>query len=162
MTAEYTALLLLAWGLICTMQDMRSKKISNIITLGMFLIALIYLLISGSTLMQSNSNQAIFGLILALGLSLPGYIYGKMGAADVKMLAAIAIASNSDYVLISVIGAALSLLMWSICKPLWLELPQRVHKALPLMDPTTGQPLPYAPFLFFGMLLATLLQSTII
>lgn len=162
MTPEFAALLLLAWGLICATQDIYSQKISNLLTLGMFFIALIYLLISGNTLIQSNSNQAIFGFILALGLSLPGYISGKMGAADVKMLAAIAIASNSDYVLIAVIGAALSLLIWSLCKPLWAKLPPPVHKALPLIDPTTGKPLPYAPFLFIGMLLATFLQISML
>lgn len=152
---------LLVWGIICATQDMRSKKISNKLTLGLFTVALVYLLMTGHSLTQSTTEQAIMGLVFAIALSLPGYITGKMGAADVKMLCAIGLATQGHYVLICVIGAAVSLVIWSLMKPLWLKLPKIVHKTFPLMNPTTGKPLPYAPFLFIGMLFSTLLTHTL-
>ncbi|MDY0205427.1 MAG: prepilin peptidase [Pseudomonas sp.] len=152
---------LLVWGMICATQDMRSKKISNKLTLGLFTVALVYLLMTGHSLTQSTTEQAIMGLVFAIALSLPGYITGKMGAADVKMLCAIGLATQGHYVLICVIGAAVSLVIWSLLKPLWLKLPKIVHKTFPLMNPATGKPLPYAPFLFIGMIFATLLTQTL-
>lgn len=153
---------LLVWGFICAAQDMRFKKISNILTLGLFVVALSYLLMTGHSLTQSTAGQAITGLVFAIALSLPGYITGKMGAADVKMLCAIGLATQGHYVLICVIGAAVSLVAWSLLKPVWAKLPKTVHKTFPLMNPTTGKPLPYAPFLFIGMLCAALLTNTIV
>lgn len=152
---------LLTWGLICAIQDMRRKKINNLLTFGLLFMALSYILITGQTLTQSSTGQAMFALFLAIALSLPGYITGNMGAADVKMLSAIAIATNSHYVLICFIGAAVSIAIWTLSKPLWPKLPSGVHKAVPLMNPTTGKALPYAPFLFIGMLMATLSKALV-
>lgn len=149
---------LLVWGLTCAIQDIRTKKISNLLTLGLFAMACGSVFITGQTLIQASASQALMGLVYAIALSLPGYIMGKMGAADVKMLCALGIASNSHYVLICVMGAAVALIIWSVSKPLWHKLPLSVHKAIPLMDPTQGHPLPYAPFLLLGMLLASVLS----
>lgn len=157
-----TITIVLVWSFTCAAQDIKYKKISNFLTIGMFIAATLYILISGHTLLNASFQNAIFAFILAIALSLPGYITGKMGAGDVKMLCALAVATHSDYVLISIIGAALALLVWSICKPLWSQLPQKVHKTFPFMDPTTGSPLPYAPFLFLGMLCATLIHSAVL
>lgn len=162
MKDELVLIILLTWGLICAIQDIRSKRISNLFTIGMFLVAVLYILITGQTLIGARIENTLFALVLAIALSLPGYIAGKMGAGDVKMLCALALATHSDYVLISVIGAALALVIWSTCQPLWSKLPQVVHKAFPFMDPTTGSPLPYAPFLFLGMLCATLIHSAVL
>lgn len=156
-----TITIVLVWSFTCAAQDIKYKKISNFLTTGMFIAATLYILISGHTLLNASFQNAIFAFILAVALSLPGYITGKMGAGDVKMLCALAVATHSDYVLISIIGAALALLVWSICKPLWSQLPQKVHKTFPFMDPTTGKSLPYAPFLFLGIVFATLVHSTI-
>lgn len=161
MTNQFAAIILLVWGLSCATQDIKNKKISNLFTIGMFLVAVLYILITGQTLIGASIENALFALVLAIALSLPGYIAGKMGAGDVKMLCALALATHSDYVLISVIGAALALVIWSACKPLWSKLPQAVHKTFPFMDPTTGSPLPYAPFLFLGMLCATFINSAV-
>ncbi|NLZ79144.1 MAG: prepilin peptidase [Gammaproteobacteria bacterium] len=157
-----TITIVLVWSFTCAAQDIKYKKISNFLTIGMFIAATLYILISGNTLLNASFQNAIFAFMLAIALSLPGYITGRMGAGDVKMLCALAVATYSDYVLISVIGAALALVIWSTCQPLWSKLPQVVHKAFPFMDPTTGSPLPYAPFLFLGMLCATLIHSAVL
>lgn len=149
--------ILLFWGLACAIQDMRKKRISNILVLSLFAIALAYLLSTAQTLLQFPAEQAVLALIYAVALSLPGYITGKMGAADVKMLCTIAIATSSTYVLVCFIGAAASMIIWVTAKPLWSALPRAIQEALPLMDPTTGKPLPYGPFLLIGMLLATVI-----
>ncbi len=162
MSLLFIYIVLLVWGLICATQDMRFKKISNTLTLGLFAVALSYLFITGHSLTQSTAGEAVTGLVFAIALSLPGYITGKMGAADVKMLCAIGLATQDHYVLVCVIGAAVSLVIWSLLKPVWVKLPEIVHKTVPLMDPTAGQSLPYAPFLFIGMLCATLFTNLIL
>jgi len=155
MTSLLASIALLMWGLACAIQDIQKKRISNTLILTLFLVALAYLLSTGNTLLHFSAEQAVLGLIYAVALSLPGYMLGRMGAADVKMLSTIAIATSSTYVLICFIGAAVSVAIWVTVKPLWLKLPSAVKDALPLMDPTTGKSLPYAPFLWIGMLLAT-------
>lgn len=77
MTSVLISISLLVWGLICAIQDAQRKKINNQLTFGLFLVALSYLLMTGNTLTQSSPEQAIFALILAIALSLPGYITGS-------------------------------------------------------------------------------------
>ncbi|PRW95518.1 prepilin peptidase, partial [Pseudomonas fragi] len=70
------------------------------------LLALIYLLWAGSTWLGAPRSEGGLALALALVLTLPGYALGRFGAGDVKLLAALALASNLDALLWSLIGAA--------------------------------------------------------
>lgn len=150
---------LLAWGACCAYQDMKKKKISNTLTFGLFIFSLLYILIVGNSFLSFSAGQAIAALSVAMILTLPGYILGKLGAADVKMLCAIALATHSDYLIICFIGAAISIALWSAGKSFYPRLPRAFIQAFPLMDPNHNPALPYAPFVFIGMLLATALTN---
>lgn len=148
---------LFIWGLLCAIQDAQHRRISNRLTLGLSIIAIGYLLLTGNSFTGSSAGITLLGLALALLLSLPGYVGDKMGAGDVKMLAALALASGPVYVLGSVIIAALGMLGWVLCGPaLWRTLPLALHQRIPLMNPAERARLPYAPFLFCGMLASML------
>ena len=48
-------------------------------------------------------------MALALVLTVPGYALGRFGAGDVKLLAALGLASNIEYLLGSLIGAGIAM-----------------------------------------------------
>lgn len=148
---------LLCWGAVCAIKDMHSKKIKNSLTVPFLFAALFYTLITGNSLLGSAASEAYTGLVFALLLSLPGFIMGRFGAGDVKMLCALAMASNSTFLLLTVIVAAISLGLWSYLTPQhYQKLPWSFRYNYPLMNPTSGSELPYAPFVFIGMLVSAL------
>ena len=105
---------ILLWLGVCAVQDVRQRQIANELTLGVGLLALIYLLWVGSTWVGAPRSEGGLALVLALVLTLPGYALGRFGAGDVKLLAALGLASNTDYLLGSLIGAAIAMLAWTL------------------------------------------------
>lgn len=148
-------LVVVVWLVLCAMQDIRQRQIANRLTLGMALLALLYLLWSGSTWLGTSRSEGLWALILALLLTLPGYALGRLGAADVKMLAALALASNSTYLLWSLIGAGAANVAWLVYGPRLLPLAsQGVRARLGYLVVDPSKKLPFAPFLLVGFTLA--------
>ena len=90
-------LVIVLWLGVCAVQDIRQRQIANTLTLGVGLLALIYLLWAGSTWLGAPRSEGGLALALALVLTLPGYALGRFGAGDVKLLAALGLASNIEY-----------------------------------------------------------------
>ena len=90
----FAKLLLLACFAMGAYQDLRSLRVSNWLTLGGALAAGLWLCASGHSLTGYPPGVVLIGLALALALSVPGYLLGRLGAADVKALAALAVASD--------------------------------------------------------------------
>lgn len=148
---------LLVWGLCCAIQDARQRRISNILTLGCGAVAIAFLIWTGHSFTGVTPGTTMLGLLLALLLSLPGYIGGRMGAGDVKLLAALAVASSPLHILGTVAGAAVAMLAWALGGPLiWQRLPHSSQHHLAKMDPANRDRLPYAPFFFCGLLASIL------
>lgn len=148
-------LVVVVWLVLCAMQDIRQRQIANRLTLGVGLLALLYLLWSGSTWLGTSRSEGLWALILALLLTLPGYALGRLGAADVKMLAALALASNSTYLLWSLIGAGAANVAWLVYGPRLLPLAsQGVRARLGYLVVDPSKKLPFAPFLLVGFTLA--------
>ena len=105
---------ILLWLGLCALQDMRERQIANTLTLGVGLLALIYLLWTGSTWLGAPRSDGGLALVLALALTLPGYALGRFGAGDVKLLAALGLASNTEYLLGSLIGAGIAMVAWAL------------------------------------------------
>lgn len=149
---------LLIWFAICAEQDARCKQISNGLTLGAAALAIIYLALTGMTWLGSPALEALLALTLALALTLPGYALGKLGAADVKLMTALALASNSAYLLCTFIGAGVAMATWLIVgKSTWPHVQQRVAHRYRYMNPAASDKHPFSPFLFVGLLLSTAL-----
>src|SRR5690606_12957253 len=148
---------LLAWGMCCAIQDARQRRISNVLTLGGGAVAIAFLVWTGHSLTGVTPGTVILGLLLAVLLGLPGYIGGRMGAGDVKLLAALALASSPLHVLGTIAGASVAMLAWALGGPIiWRRLPPSSHDHLAMMDPANRNRLPYAPFLFCGLLASIL------
>ncbi len=145
---------LLGWLAACARQDAQQRRISNLLTLGALAVALLHLLVFGSSLTGAGVTHTALAMGVACLLSLPGYLTRQMGAADVKMLLALGAASDSSHVLFSVIGAALAQVAWLLllrAKPgIGLALPEKWL----FLRTVTANKAPYAPFLLAGFALA--------
>lgn len=146
---------LIIWLAACAFQDARHRQISNGLTLGAFAIAVFYLLITGHTWLGSDAAEGGLALILCLALTMPGYLLGKLGGADVKLLAALAVATDHLILLGTFIGAGLTMLLWVIAGQKIVSVTvQRLTDANPQTDSEKPTKHPFAPFLFAGLILA--------
>lgn len=148
---------LFAWLALCAAQDIRQRQIANRLTLGAFLSALVYLLWNGSTWLGATPVDGGLALALAVLFTLPGYALGRLGAADVKLLAALALATNCDYLLGTFVGAGLASAAWLMLAPrLWPLMNQGLRNTLEHLGPHQSKKQPFAPFLLVGFTFAWL------
>ncbi|MCU1723986.1 prepilin peptidase [Pseudomonas sp. 5P_5.1_Bac1] len=151
------SLVVLLWLALCAEQDVRERQIANVLTLGAAALALAYLFVTGHTWIGAEPTDAAVALVLVMLLTLPGYILGRLGAGDVKMLGALALATDQWYLLGTFIGAGVAVLVWMISRRwLWSLLNQKVKKRLQAIHEEVSKKQPFAPFLMAGFLLAAL------
>lgn len=149
-------IVLLCWLAACAFQDAQQRRIANQLTLGGLAIAILYLLWSGNTLTGATPTAAVLAAVVACALSLPGYLTRQMGAADVKLLVALGVASDAMHVLLSVIGAALTLCCWTLLTRFQPELLLLIPKKFKYLAMPKLKNHPYAPFLFLGFAISSL------
>lgn len=151
-------LILLSWASLCALDDAKRKRIDNRLMVAGAAVALVPLAIWQQSLTGASLPEVVLSCILALLLALPGYSTARFGAGDVKLLLVLALASDSQFLLISVAGAALGIVAWLLLAPrLWPRLSPAVQRTVPMLAPGS-KVLPYAPYLLFGMILAALLS----
>ncbi|WP_237543658.1 A24 family peptidase [Pseudomonas syringae] len=145
---------LLVWFAICAEQDARRKEIPNGLTLGAIALTTGYLAVTGLTWLGAPPLEGALALLLALALTLPGYTLGRLGAADVKLMTALALASNTAYLLCTFIGAGVAMLAWALIgKRVWPLIHQQVTQRYKHMNPGVPDKYPFSPFLLIGLLL---------
>lgn len=150
--------LLLVWFALCAAQDLHQRHIANLLTLGASALALIYLVLNGSTWLGASANEGAMALLITLLLTLPGYALNKLGAGDVKLLIALALATDRLMILGTFIGAALCAGGWLLIAPkIHSILNQRLKTAPANQTGIASKKLPFAPFLLAGFLLTLLL-----
>ncbi|MBV4460504.1 prepilin peptidase [Pseudomonas sp. COR58] len=148
-------IVLLAWLALCAAQDARQRRIANALTLGAGALALACLLLTGRTWIGADAAQGGWAFGLALAFTLPGYLMGRMGAGDVKLMTALGLATDGLWVLAAVIGAALASVAWWLLAPrVWLHMSQGLRERLRYLGPDSSKKLPYAPFVLVGVGLA--------
>ena len=142
---------LLVWLTLCAAQDARQRHISNALTLGGGGLALGYLLWTGNTWLGAEATQAAGAFLLALALTLPGYVLKRFGAGDVKLMTALALATDGTLLLGAFIGAALSSVLWIVLVPkIWPHMSQGLREHLRYLAPAMSKKLPFAPFVLAG------------
>lgn len=134
---------ILLWLGLCALQDMRQRQIANRLSLGAALLALIYLAWTGTTWLGAPASEGGWAFAVALLLTLPGYALGRFGAGDVKLLAALALASTLDYLLWSLIGAA-------VVQSGWVLISQRFSARSQMSAGAVSKKQPFAPFVLTG------------
>ncbi len=145
----------MGWAAVCGLQDLWRLKVSNVLTLGMWLVAGLALL-SGQTLLGLSVVAGLLGFGLAAVLTLPGYALGKLGAADVKMLMGIGLAAGyidmlMSFALGSLLAAAVMILMrYRVAVPAVMRL--TAQAPLLHLTPRPGKSFPFAICLALGFM----------
>jgi len=150
-------LVVFIWLIACATQDLIQRQIANSLTFGAAALALLYMLWTGHTWLGANAGEGGWALLIALVLTLPGYALNKLGAGDVKLLIALALATDRQLLLGTFIGAGLCAGLWYWLAPKFRSLlNQRLnpHGIEPTLQ--TSKKLPFAPFLLFGFTVTTL------
>lgn len=125
------SIVLLMWLALCTEQDIRERQIANFLTLGVAACALAWLFVTGHSWIGADASDAGWALAIVMLLTLPGYMLGRFGADDVKLMGALALATSPQYVLGTFIGAGVSVLLWLLTRRrLWTLLNPKVKKRL--------------------------------
>ncbi|MBR9829691.1 MAG: prepilin peptidase [Oceanospirillales bacterium] len=144
------------WACICALQDANKKKISNYLTLPACAIALTWMFINGLTIIGAPPIQAVIAVILTLIITLPGYLAGKLGAGDVKMLLALSLATDQMHLLWTIALASLAMLFWALSiNKTWQRVPEYIRKKINRLSPEHIKSPPYAPFIFSGFLFSS-------
>ncbi|WAH58180.1 prepilin peptidase [Pseudomonas silvicola] len=147
------SLVLLIWFTLCAEQDIRQRQVANGLTLGGALFALFFLFLSGHSWLGGTVEEAGLALAVAMVLTLPGYMTGRLGAGDVKLLWALALASDRAHVLATFIGAGVVMIAWAWLGPrLWKRLSIKLRKRLHNLEPDPATKPPFVPFLLVGFL----------
>jgi prepilin peptidase CpaA len=148
---------LLIWLVLCAAQDARQRRIANALTLGVAALALIWLWWTGSTWLGAEAAQGGWACLIALALTLPGFLMGRMGAGDVKLMTALGLATDGLFILGVFIGAGFASVVWMLLAPrVWLHMSQGLRERLRYLGPTMSKKLPFAPFVLVGTLLVLL------
>jgi prepilin peptidase CpaA len=151
------SIVLLIWLTLCAAQDACQRHIHNALTLGVGVLALIYLLVTGNTFLGAEAVQGGWAALLALAMTLPGYKWRRLGAGDVKLMTALGLATDGQHLLGAFIGAALVSALWLLLAPkLWLHMSQGLRQRLRYMEPSKSKKLPFAPFVLTGTILTLL------
>ena len=150
-------LILCAWLSACAIQDARQRQISNGLTIGVIVLALVYLLITGRTWLGAEATEGGWALLFSLALTLPGYWLGKLGGGDLKLLAALALASDRSVLLGTFIGAGLVMLLWLFIRQKIFALKNHELTSVDIhTNIKQSNKHPFAPFLFTGFVLFVL------
>ncbi|EJT85565.1 peptidase A24A prepilin type IV [Pseudomonas putida S11] len=80
------SIVLLLWLALCSEQDVRQRQISNMLTLGVAACALAWLFATGRSWIGADASDAGWALAIVMLLTLPGYMLGRFGADDVKLI----------------------------------------------------------------------------
>lgn len=148
------SIVLLMWLALCTEQDVRERQISNTLTLGVAACALAWLFATGHSWIGADASEAGWALAIVMLLTLPGYMLGRFGAGDVKLMGALALATSPQYVLGTFIGAGITVLAWMFGRRrLWTLLNPKVKKRLQKLAEEVGDKQPFAPYVLAGFLL---------
>lgn len=150
------SIVVLMWLALCTEQDVRERQISNTLTLGVAACALAWLFATGKSWIGADASEAGWALAIVMLLTLPGYMLGRFGAGDVKLMGALALATSHYYVLGTFIGAGVAVLLWLLTRRrLWRLLNPKVKKRLQILAEQVGDKQPFAPYVLVGFLLAS-------
>ncbi|NIF25291.1 prepilin peptidase [Pantoea sp. Tr-811] len=148
------SIVLLMWLALCTEQDIRERQIANVLTLGFATGALVWLFATGHSWIGADASDAGWALAIVMLLTLPGYMLGRFGADDVKLMGALALATSPQYVLGTFIGAGVSVLLWLLTRRrLWTLLNPKVKKRLQALTEEMGDKQAFVPYVLAGFLL---------
>lgn len=125
---DMSTFVLASWSLIIICYDICTRTIPNFLSLGALLIALLVLAVTGLSVTHQPASSAWIGFVLAMIMTVPGYLFKVLGAGDVKLLSAIGLLCGVNMMLTTFAVAALSVVLFWL---LWTKV-QWLSQILPL------------------------------
>jgi len=121
--------IIIVWCLGIGLADLYARRIPNILTLGLGLIAIGWLLITGQAMLGADWQPVALGVATSLLLTLPAYAAGMLGAGDVKCLLVIALLGPWHTMLLTFVIAAMLASVFGLVYMLFIRL--RTNQAIP-------------------------------
>lgn len=152
----------------CALFDLKQRRLPNMLTLGMHVLAVAILVITGQGLLGDTISASLMGWLVALMLTVPAYALNWLGAGDAKFLAAIGLLAGLKFLLVSYLLAGL---MAGIIIFLWLSAQRyspyiNLHLApfnlrLPTLPLLRGKVLPFGAIIAFSAIITVVLYPSL-
>lgn len=164
-TLIYIQPIIVFWLALAAYQDVRRRRVSNLLTLGGGALAALWLILEHRSLTGHSVSAALLAAALALLLTLPGYLLGKLGAADVKLLPALGLATGpqtlmNSFALACLITVLLMLGSRSLLRNTNLSPP--VTRQLRSISVNSSKPFPFIFAISVGYLLDLFVVSKLL
>ena len=154
-------LLLLLISLVGGIYDLKYRRIPNWLTLGTFLILLLFNI---SLLKSDLVLNCLLGFFVGILILIVPYLMGGMGAGDVKLLGTLgSIVGFKDIFLIFIYSSICGLflgLIWIVCRPGHLKFLITTGQILPTVD--KKEKVPYGIAILLGTILYIIFRSNIV
>jgi Flp pilus assembly protein protease CpaA len=115
-------IIIVAWCLAISLADLYARRIPNLLTLGLGLIAAGWLLISGQAMLGADWQSVALGVGASLLLTVPAYVTRMLGAGDVKCLLVIALLGPWHVTLLVFVIAAMLATVFGLVHRLFIKL----------------------------------------
>jgi len=158
-----TPLVLSAWALVIGGWDLSRRRIPNVLSLGAWPVAALPLMMAGQTWLGTPWAEALWTTAAALAASMPAYAMGKLGAGDVKLMAAMALMTSPmvfavSYAMAGLLALALLAVHAMRAQGSLLNHPRLTRVASRLLDhpqgPDAGVKMPFGTLLCAGLIVA--------
>lgn len=114
--------IIIAWCLGVGLADVTTRRIPNMLTLGLGLIATSWLLMSGQAMLGADWPSVALGVVASLLLTLPAYAARLLGAGDVKCLLVIALLGAWHMTLLVFVIATMLATLFGLAHMLFMRL----------------------------------------
>lgn len=121
-------MIVVAWCFSVGLADLSSRRIPNVLTLGVCLVAICWLLVNGYSILNASLPSVALGVGVSLLLTLPAYLTRLLGAGDVKLFLAIALLGGAHLTLSAFVIASVLAMIFLIAHSLFFRLSRHSQK----------------------------------
>lgn len=118
-------IIVVAWCLSVAVADVSSRRIPNVLTLGVCLVAIYWLLLNGHSILNASLPSVALGVGVSLLLTLPAYLTHLLGAGDVKLLLAIALLGGAHLTVSAFVIASILAIIFLVAHSLFFRFSRR-------------------------------------
>ena len=121
-------MIVVGWCLSVTLSDVSSRRVPNVLTLGVCLAAICWLLVTGHSILNASLPSVALGVGVSLLLTLPAYLTRLLGAGDVKLLLAIALLGGAYLTLYAFVIASILAMVFVVAHALFFRFNRHSQK----------------------------------